>query len=77
MVTNILLYLASIVLTALIEIGIILIVNGNSYSRIYGILGDKMQTMGLIFLFIGFGLIPILNLFVAFVLLVMWGLDEL
>lgn len=79
-VNALLLYLASVVLTALVEIGVILIVNGDSYSRIYGILGDKNQTIGLVLILIGFGLVPILNMFVmfvAFVLIVMWGFDEL
>ena len=72
-----LLYLASIVLTALIEIGIILIVDGDSHSRIYGILGDKNQTIGLALILVGFGLVPILNVLVAIILIIMWGLDEL
>jgi hypothetical protein len=64
-------------LTALIEIGIILIVNGDSHSRIHGILGDKNQTIGLALILIGFGLVPALNIGVAFILIVMWGVDEL
>lgn len=70
-------YLASIVLTALIEIGIILIVNGNRYSKIHEILEDKNSTIGLALILIGFGLTPVLNLCVAFVLILMWGFDEL
>lgn len=70
-------YLASIVLTALIEIGIILIVNGDHRSRIHQILSDKNRTIGLALILIGFGLTPVLNLAVAFVLIMMWGWNEL
>lgn len=70
-------YLASVVLTALIEIGIILIVNGDKYSNIHQILGDKNGTIGLALILVGFGLVPILNLIVAFILLVVWGMGEL
>ena len=74
---NMLYYLASIVLTALIEIGIILIVNGDKYSNIHQILGDENRTIGLALILIAFGLVPVLNLMVAFILLVVWGMGEL
>lgn len=70
-------YLASIVLTALIEVGIILIVDGDRYSNIHEILEDKNRALGLALILIGFGLVPILNLIVAFILLVVWGMGEL
>ena len=70
-------YLASIVLTALIEIGIVLIVNGDKRSSIHEILEDKNQTIGLILVLTGLGLIPVINLGVVFVLIIMWGNDLL
>jgi hypothetical protein len=76
-VNTLLLYLASVVLTALVEIGVILIVNGDRYSKIHGILGDRNQTIGLVLILVAFGLTPVLNVGVTFVLIVMWGFDEL
>ena len=70
-------YLASVVLTVLIEIGIILIVNGDKYSKVHEILSDKNRTMGLVFVLVGFGFMPILNIVIAFVLAIMWGEGEL
>lgn len=74
---TLLLYLASVVLTAFVEIGIILIVDGDSRSRIHGILGNRNQTIGLALILVGFGLVPVLNMGVAFILIIMWGFDEL
>jgi hypothetical protein len=64
-------------LTALIEIGIILIADGDKYSKIHNILSDRKQTIGLVLILIGFGLVPILNIVIAFVLAIMWGEGEL
>lgn len=72
-----LLYLGSVVLTALIEIGIILIVGGDKYSKIHEILMDEKRTAGLILILIGVNLMPIVNLAVMFMLLIMWGDDLL
>ena len=70
-------YLASILLTALIEVGIILIVNGDERSSIHRILEDKSRTIGLALVLTGLGLVPIVNLFAAVVIIILWGMGEL
>ena len=70
-------YLASVVLTTLIEIGMMLVASGDKYSKIHGILENEKQTAGLILILIGVNLLPIINLVVLLALILIKGEDFL